>query len=350
MVQELIELNEDYKAHEETTTHDKLTGGGDAAVREVLEKAGRRLQEMEDAIGAVIIGQKDVVHQVLIAMLAGGHVLLEGVPGLGKTALVRTIGGVTGLGFRRIQFTPDLMPADITGTQIYDAKSTGQPFKFIPGPVFSNILLADEINRATPKTQSALLEAMQEKTVTVGGAGHPLPEPFFVLATQNPLEMEGTYPLPEAQLDRFIFKINVSFPTAEELAAIGNLTTGADSPVIKKVLEPGEMLQWQQLVRKVVVVKDIMDYAVQLVLSTRPDSPTASEQVRRYVRYGSGPRGLQALLLGARAEAFRAGRASVGYEDIRKVAAASLRHRLLLNFEAAADGITPDTLIQSMGV
>ena len=345
MVKEPTEPKEYSEEKSENTAANDLASRGDAAVREALDKAGRRLQEIEDAIGAVIIGQKDVVHQVLIAMLAGGHVLLEGVPGLGKTALVRAIGGVTGLGFRRIQFTPDLMPADITGTQIYDSKSTGDPFKFIPGPVFSNILLADEINRATPKTQSAMLEAMQEKTVTVGGIGHPLPEPFFVLATQNPLEMEGTYPLPEAQLDRFIFKINVLFPTAEELAAIGNLTTGADNPVIQKVLEPGEMQQWQQLVRKVVVVQDIMDYAVQLVLSTRPDNPAANEQVRRYVRYGSGPRGLQALLLGARAEAFRAGRASVGYEDIRKVAAASLRHRLLLNFEAAADNITPDTLI-----
>ena len=316
-----------------------------AEVREALSEVTGRLREVEQAIGAVIVGQEEVVHQVLIAMLAGGHVLLEGVPGLGKTALVRAVGGVTGLTFRRIQFTPDLMPADITGTQVYDGKNTADPFRFAAGPVFANIVLADEINRATPKTQSALLEAMQECTVTVGGTGHPLPEPFFVLATQNPLEMEGTYPLPEAQLDRFLFKVNVDFPTAEELLAIGALTTGARIPAIRTVLEPGEMLRWQLLTRQVVVVRDVMEYAVQMVLATRPEDPSAPPMVRRFVRYGSGPRGLQALLLGARAEALRAGRPSAGYEDVRRVAPGALRHRVMLNFEAAAEGITSDAVL-----
>lgn len=315
------------------------------AIEELLQEVTTRLREVERAIGEVIVGQEKVVHQVLMAMLAGGHVLLEGVPGLGKTALVRAVAGVTGLNFRRIQFTPDLMPADITGTQVYDGKSAGEPFRFAPGPVFANIVLADEINRATPKTQSALLEAMQERTVTAGGTGHPLPEPFFVLATQNPLEMEGTYPLPEAQLDRFLFKVDVAFPSAEELMAIGALTTGAVEPEIRRIMKPGEMLRWQKMVRQVVLVQDVMDYAVRLVLATRPDSNGATEGVRRFVHYGSGPRGLQALLLGARAEALRAGRPSAGYEDVKKVAPAALRHRLLLNFEAAAEGITADDLI-----
>ncbi|KJS11589.1 MAG: ATPase AAA [Desulfotomaculum sp. BICA1-6] len=310
-----------------------------------MERVTGRLREVEQAIGAVIVGQNEVVHQALMAMLAGGHVLLEGVPGLGKTALVRAVGGVTGLSFRRIQFTPDLMPADITGTQVYDGKNSAEPFRFAPGPVFANIVLADEINRATPKTQSALLEAMQERTVTVGGTGHPLPEPFFVLATQNPLEMEGTYPLPEAQMDRFLFKVNVEFPAADELLAIGALTTGVQKPEIRTVLEPGEMLRWQELVRQVVMVHDVMEYAVRLVLATRPEDQTAPPAVRRFVRYGSGPRGLQALLLGARAEALRAGRPSAGYEDVRQVARAALRHRVMLNFEAAAEGITPDVLL-----
>lgn len=319
-----------------------------AEVQKALDEVTGRLREVERAISAVIVGQNEVVHQVLIAMLAGGHVLLEGVPGLGKTALVRAVGGVTGLSFRRIQFTPDLMPADITGTQVYDGRNSAEPFRFAPGPVFANIVLADEINRATPKTQSALLEAMQERTVTVGGTGFPLPEPFFVLATQNPLEMEGTYPLPEAQMDRFLFKVNVDFPAAGELLAIGALTTGAQTPEIRTVLEQGEMLRWQALVRQVVVVRDVMEYAVRLVLATRPEDPAAPPAVRRFVRYGSGPRGLQALLLGARAEALRAGRPSAGYDDVRRVARAALRHRVMLNFEAVAENITPDTLLEEI--
>lgn len=317
-------------------------------VQDALERVTGRLGEVEQAIGAAIVGQHEVVRQTLTAMLAGGHVLLEGVPGLGKTALVRAVGDVTGLSFRRIQFTPDLMPADITGTQVYDGKNSAEPFRFAPGPVFANIVLADEINRATPKTQSALLEAMQERTVTVGGACHPLPGPFFVLATQNPLEMEGTYPLPEAQLDRFMFKVHVEFPAADELLAIGALTTGARTPDVGMVLEPGEMLYWQGLVRQVVMVDDVMEYAVRLVLATRPEDPAAPPGVHRFVRYGSGPRGLQALLLGARAEALRTGRPSAGYEDVRRVARAALRHRIMLNFEATAGGITPDILLDEI--
>lgn len=311
----------------------------------ILEGVKNRIKEMEDAIAGVIVGQEEVVHQVLTALLAGGHVLLEGVPGLGKTALVRTVARVTGLTFRRIQFTPDLMPADITGTQIFDEKGADGPFRFSPGPVFANIVLADEINRATPKTQSALLEAMQERTVTSGGLTYPLPEPFFVLATQNPLEMEGTYPLPEAQLDRFLFKINVSYPSAKELLAIADRTTGAAEPQAPSLLAPGELRGWLKLVRRVVVVEDVIDYAVRLVLATQPDNPRAPERVRRFVRYGSSPRGLQALVLGARAEALREGRPQAGYADIRRVAPAALRHRLILSYEAAAEGIGADELV-----
>lgn len=317
----------------------------EADVSIVLEEVGGRLKEVESAIGQIIVGQEEVVHQVLIALLAGGHVLLERVPGLGKTALVRTVAQVTGLVFRRIQFTPDLMPADITGTQIYDEKGGDSPFRFSRGPVFANIVLADEINRATPKTQSALLEAMQERTVTAGGTTYPLPEPFFVLATQNPLEMEGTYPLPEAQVDRFLFKVNVTYPSAEEMVVIAERTTGVQEPQVSFLLEPGELSRWLQLVRQVVVVEDVIDYAVRLVQATRPDDSWASEKVKRFVRYGSSPRGLQALILGARAEALRDGRPQAGYDDLRRVAPAALGHRLILNFEAAAEGIRTQDLV-----
>ncbi|MDQ0287564.1 MoxR-like ATPase [Desulfofundulus luciae] len=316
-----------------------------AEITRRLHEVTRRLGEMQEAIGRVIVGQQEVVHQVLIALLAGGHVLLEGIPGLGKTVLVRTIGQVTGLTFRRIQFTPDLMPADVTGTMVFEERGSGGPFRFVPGPIFANIVLADEINRATPKTQSALLEAMQERTVTVGGTSYPLPNPFFVLATQNPLEMEGTYPLPEAQLDRFLFKVNVPYPTAEELAVIAARTTGAVEPPVPALLEPHELLEWLGLVRQVVVVEDIMNYAVRLVLATQPENPHAPERVRRFVRYGSSPRGLQALILGARAEALREGRPQVVYRDVQRVTPAALRHRLILGFEAAAEGVTADDLV-----
>ena len=314
-------------------------------VAEILEGVKNRIKDLENAVAEVIVGQKEVIHQVLTALLAGGHVLLEGVPGLGKTALVHTVAQATGLVFRRIQFTPDLMPADITGTQIFDDKGTDSLFRFSPGPVFANIVLADEINRATPKTQSALLEAMQERTVTSGGLTYPLPKLFFVLATQNPLEMEGTYPLPEAQLDRFLFKISVSYPSAGELLTIADRTTGAAEPQAEPLLASGELHGWLKLVRRVVVVEDVTEYAVRLVLATQPDNPRAPERVRRFVRYGSSPRGLQALTLGARAEALREGRPEAGYADIRRVAPAALRHRLILSYEAAAEGIGADELV-----
>ncbi|MDN5343918.1 MAG: MoxR-like ATPase [Clostridia bacterium] len=307
-----------------------------------------RLAEMTAAIGQVIVGQEEVIHQVITALLAGGHVLLEGVPGLGKTALVRAVGRVTGLSFRRVQFTPDLMPADITGTMVFKEGSGREAFHFEPGPIFANIVLADEINRATPKTQSALLEAMQEGTVTTGGVSRSLPRPFFVLATQNPLEMEGTYPLPEAQLDRFLFKVLVPMPGEGELAAIAALTTGAAIPDAPPVLEPGELEAWQQQVRRVVAVEDMINYAVRLVLATRPESPAAPEMVRRFVRFGAGPRAVQALVLGARAEALRAGRPYAGYDDVRRVARPTLRHRVLLNYEALAEGVSCDMIVTAV--
>jgi MoxR-like ATPase len=279
---------------------------------------------------------------VLTALLAGGHVLLEGVPGLGKTLLVRTLGLVTGLQFGRVQFTPDLMPGDITGTEIFDRETGG--LRFAPGPIFTNLLLADEINRATPRTQSALLEAMQERTVTAGGRTHPLPDPFFVLATQNPLEMEGTYPLPEAQLDRFLFKVLVPFPGDEELAAIVERTTGPAQPSPPRVLDPSDLLEARGLVRQVVAAPHVVDYAVRLVRATHPDR-TPVPEVQRFVRFGSSPRGLQALVLAAKVVALRAGRWNVAFADVQHVALSSLRHRMILHFEAAAEGVTPDALV-----
>ncbi len=302
-----------------------------------------RLSAVTEALGQVIVGQEMVVDQVLTALVAGGHVLLEGVPGLGKTLLVRTLGQVTGLSFGRVQFTPDLMPGDITGTQLFDREGGG--LRFAPGPVFVNLLLADEINRATPRTQSALLEAMQEHTVTAGGQSYPLPEPFFVLATQNPLEMEGTYPLPEAQLDRFLFKLLVPFPADEELAQIAERTTGTAQSAPPRVLEPAQLLAAMELARQVVVAPHLLQYAVRLIGATHPDRSPVSE-VQRFVRYGSSPRGLQALLLGAKVAALRAGRWNVAFSDLERMAGPALRHRMILQFEATAEGITPDALIQ----
>lgn len=311
------------------------------------EEFTSRFLSMEEEISKVIVGQKDVIRQVLMCLMAGGNALLEGVPGLGKTMLVRTIGDVLSLNFSRIQFTPDLMPADIVGTNVLNQEGERR-FVFQEGPVFANIVLADEINRATPKTQSALLEAMQEKTVTVSGQTRKLPHPFLVLATQNPLEMEGTYPLPEAQLDRFLFKLLIDFPSREDLLEIMNRTTGGEISETKAVATGEDILSMQQLVRGVPAAPHVTDYAVRLILATHPEQPDSPEIVKKYVRYGSSPRGIQGVMLTAKIRALIEGRFNVSFEDIKYVAYSALRHRIFLNFEGQADGFTADQVISGI--
>ncbi len=304
---------------------------------------------IEAEVGKVIVGQSEVVRHVLICVIAGGHALLEGVPGLGKTMLIKTLAEVMDLNFARIQFTPDLMPADIVGTDILEETGDGKRhFRFQPGPVFANLVLADEINRATPKTQSALLEAMQERSVTVAKRTYPLEPPFFVLATQNPLEMEGTYPLPEAQLDRFLFKVNVLFPSSDELVEILARTTGARRALLSKVTHGAQILAMGRLARQVPVPSHVGEYIARLVVATHPEHESAAPLVKRFVRYGSSPRGAQALILGAKITALFAGRVNVAFEDVAAVAPAALRHRLLLNFEGQAEGITTDQVIAEL--
>ncbi len=316
----------------------------DLSVAEFREIAAN----IEQEIGKVIVGQKDVVRHVLIGIIGGGHVLLEGVPGLGKTMLIRTLGQVLQMQFSRIQFTPDLMPADITGTDIMEESENGRrAFRFQHGPIFANLVLADEINRATPKTQSALLEAMQEKTVTVANETYKLPAPFFVLATQNPIEQEGTYPLPEAQLDRFIFKVNVGFPSAEELTEILVRTTGKENPQAETAVSADRLIAMQGLARQVPIPSHVSQFISRLVVASHSQD-TPSPLVRQFVRYGSSPRGAQALVLGAKITALLAGRYNVSFEDITAVAPAALRHRLLLNFEGQAQGIKPDDVIADL--
>ena len=297
-------------------------------------------------IGKVMVGADPIVEGTLTAIFAGGHVLLEGVPGLGKTLLVRTLSEVLELSFNRVQFTPDLMPADILGTNMVMETPDGRrAFEFQRGPIFAHIVLADEINRATPKTQSAMLEAMQEKSVTAGGEIRKLAEPFFVLATQNPIDQEGTYPLPEAQLDRFFFKLLVGYPTAAELTEVITRTTEGVKAHVSKVLDGAALMELQQLVRQVPVASHVKDYAVRLVLATHPKTETAAPVSNQYLRFGSSPRGGQCLILAGKVRALTQGRFNVSFEDIQAVAAATLRHRLILNFEAEAEGITTDHII-----
>jgi len=304
---------------------------------------------VEEEIGKLIVGQHDVLREVLICLIAGGHALLEGVPGLGKTMLVRTIAEALDLQFSRIQFTPDLMPADITGTNILAEGERGaREFRFQPGPIFANLVLADEINRATPKTQSALLEAMQEASVTVANNTYRLPPPFFVLATQNPLEMEGTYPLPEAQLDRFLFKLLVRFPTAADLGEILARTTTTAPPRVRKVATGAQVVRMAALAREVPIASHVRDYVVRILLATHPDSATAPAAVRKYVRYGASPRGAQAIVLAAKIRALLEGRLNVAFEDVRALAAPALRHRVVLNFEGEAEGLNTDEIVSEV--
>src|SRR4051812_11034692 len=304
-----------------------------------------RFARVQAEIGKVIVGQPDTVQGVLTCLFVGGHVLLEGVPGLGKTLLVRTLAQVLDLKFSRVQFTPDLMPSDILGTNIITEHEGRRQFSFQSGPIFAQIMLADEINRATPKTQSALLEAMQEHSVTIGGTVHKLEEPFFVLATQNPIEQEGTYPLPEAQLDRFFFKLLVPFSTRDDLNLILDRTTRNEWPKPDKVMDGAEVLRWHGLVREVLVAPPVQDYAIRLLLATHPQNEFAPAVTNRYIRCGGSPRGVQALTLAAKVQALLAGRFNVSFEDIRKVYLPALRHRILLNFEAQAENIAPDTIL-----
>jgi MoxR-like ATPase len=314
-----------------------------------IEQFSKLAQAIETEVGRVIVGQKDVVRGVLICVLAGRHALLEGVPGLGKTILIRSLADALDLKFARIQFTPDLMPADITGTDILEEDDHGRKIKqFQQGPVFANLLLADEINRATPKTQSALLEAMAEQSVTVANRTYYLEPPFFVLATQNPLEMEGTYPLPEAQLDRFMFKVNVSYPTTQDLVTVLERTTGSDVPRAKKVADGKEIIGMGKLALNTPVASHVNEYVARLIVATHPDDQTAPEKVKQFVRYGASPRGAQALILGGKINALLEGRFNVSFEDIAAVAPAALRHRLLLNFEGLAEGIPTDTIIAEL--
>ncbi|MCA9881966.1 MAG: MoxR family ATPase [Anaerolineae bacterium] len=314
-----------------------------------LDEFANLAQAIEQEVGKVIVGQKDVVRSAIICILAGRHALLEGVPGLGKTMLIRTLADVLDLNFSRIQFTPDLMPADIVGTDILEETEEGRrEFRFQPGPIFANLVLADEINRATPKTQSAMLEAMQEKTVTVAGRRYDLEKPFFVLATQNPLEMEGTYPLPEAQLDRFLFKVNVTFPAVEDLVTILERTTGVDEPEANTVASAQQVIQMGHLALSTPIAPHVSEYVARLIVATHPDSDLSTVMVRQYVQVGASPRGAQALIIGAKVNALLEGRYNVSFEDVAAVAMASLRHRILLNFEGQAEAVSTDAIIADL--
>src|ERR1700683_1244602 len=313
-----------------------------------LQLATAQLKKFRDEIGKIIVGQQDVVDGVLICLLAGGHVLLEGVPGLGKTTLLRTLARVMHLKYSRIQFTPDLMPADIVGSMIIDTEGTHKGLRFSPGPIFAHLVLADEINRATPKTQSALLEAMQERTVTTGTETHQLEAPFLVMATQNPIEMEGTYPLPEAQLDRFLMKILVTYPSHAELARIVERTIAKEENTVHAVLDRDDVLQLRAVCHEVLIAPHVQDYAVKLVMATQPDQKEAHDFAKRYIRYGSSPRGAQALVECGRVLALLRGRFHLSVDDVRELAPSVLRHRIILNFDAHADGKSPDSILSAI--
>jgi len=311
-----------------------------------IEQFQNNMRLVRTEVGRVIVGNEAVIDGVMTCLLARGHVLLEGIPGVGKTKLVQTLADVLHLKFSRIQFTPDLMPGDIIGTSIVREDEGGKKyFEFQSGPIFANMVLADEINRATPKTQSALLEAMQENSVSVGKTTHPLQQPFFVLATMNPLEMEGTYPLPEAQLDRFFFKLKMGFPGVDELHEVLDRTTQAREPQVDRVLAQGEILEMRETAREVPVARPVQDYAIRLTLATHPESDGAHELAKKYVRFGASPRGTQALILGAKVHALIHDRVHVASEDVRAVTLSALRHRLLLNFEAEADRVDADAIL-----
>jgi MoxR-like ATPase len=336
----------------ETSVHGETEGAGATVPsdEQAVERLNEAYRKITGELGKVIVGQKRVIEELLIGMFAGGHCLLQGVPGLAKTLMVRTLADTLNLSFNRIQFTPDLMPADITGTDvIQEDRTTGvREFRFIGGPVFANVVLADEINRTPPKTQAALLEAMQEHQVTAGGKRHRLPDPFFVLATQNPIEQEGTYPLPEAQLDRFMFEILVDYPSEEEEFDLVRKTTSAAAPSVEKALSHAEVAQLQEVVRRVPVADHVIRYAMQLARLTRRQQGDVPDFVRDYVSWGAGPRASQYLVLGAKARAMLRGRAFANTEDVREVAAPVLRHRIITNFNAEADGVSPDGIVRRL--
>jgi MoxR-like ATPase len=318
-------------------------------IEKEIDRFHKQYQSVQAEMGRAIVGNQEIVGGILSCLLTRGHVLLEGVPGLGKTKIVQTLANVLNLKFNRIQFTPDLMPGDIIGTNVVRETEDGEKYlDFQPGPIFCNLMLADEVNRATPKSQSALLEAMQEKSVSVGKITHKLEEPFFVMATQNPIELEGTYPLPEAQMDRFLFKLKIVYPTSDEMHEIMNRTTQVEEPQVKAVLEQGEVLEMRRTVLSVPIARSIQDYAIRLTLATHPNAPQSHPLTNKYVRFGASPRGTQALVLGGKVQALLNDRAHVSAEDIRAVAYPALRHRMLLNFEGEAEHVDTDIILKEI--